>query len=152
MDFIYIFLITSTALLMGNEFSIAFFIHPSLVRAGHQSFIPAIQVFAKFFGRIMPFWMTGTLAFHLLISWVAWSSHHRAALFMLYASAVWVFVVLFSVIFPVPINNRVGRWNPMSLPVNWKRERRLWDAYNAIRVVFIGCAFILLLVSFKSLG
>jgi len=63
----YIVLITSTALLMGNEFSIAFFIHPSLRQSDHKAFIPAIQVFARLLGRIMPFWMAGTLAAHLAL-------------------------------------------------------------------------------------
>jgi hypothetical protein len=149
-EIIYIILITSTALLMGNEFSIACFIHPSLTRAGHERFIPAIQVFAKLFGKIMPFWMAGTLIFHLVLALSVWSSHHAASLFTLYAAAIWIFIVLLSVIFPVPINNRVGQWNPSELPANWQAERKLWDLYNTIRVGFIGFAFFLLLVAYKN--
>src|SRR5271166_452802 len=63
----FLILIISTALLFGNEFSVGFFIHPSLTRADHRAFLPAIQVFARFFGKIMPIWMTGTLLFHLLL-------------------------------------------------------------------------------------
>ena len=149
-DAAYIFLITSTALLMGNEFSIALFIHPSLSRTDHQGFIPAIQVFAKLFGRVMPFWMAGTLLLHLALAWAQWTSHHHAALFTLYAAFTWAVIVLFSVILPVPINNRVGRWNPSALPANWKSERKLWDIYNSTRVVMIVFAFILLLVAYKN--
>ncbi len=148
----YIFLITSTALLMGNEFSVAFFIHPSLTRTDHKAFIPAIQVFAKLFGKIMPFWMTGTLGFHLVLALTVWSLHRAAGLFTLYAAAIWLLIVLFSVFLPVPINNRVSRWNPAALPPNWKTERRLWDIYNTIRVVFIGVGFVLLLVGFEHLS
>jgi len=149
-DVAYIFLITSTALLMGNEFSIALFIHPSLSRTDHQGFIPAIQVFAKLFGRVMPFWMAGTLLLHLALAWAQWTSHHRAGLFTLYAAFTWAAIVVFSVILPVPINNRVGRWNPSALPANWKSERKLWDIYNSTRVVMIVFAFILLLVAYKN--
>jgi hypothetical protein len=47
----FLILIISTALLFGNEFSVGFFIHPSLTRADHRAFLPAIQVFARFFGK-----------------------------------------------------------------------------------------------------
>ena len=111
---------------MGNEFSIAFFIHPSLTQSDHKAFIPAIQLFARLLGRIMPFWMAGTLAAHLALALLFWSSQHAASLFTLYASGVWLFICIFGVIFPVPINNRVGRWNPSALPENWESERKLW--------------------------
>ncbi len=149
-DAAYIFLITSTALLMGNEFSIAFFIHPSLSKTDHERHIPAIQVFARLFGRVMPFWMAGTLLLHLVLSWVTWTAHHSAALFTLYAAFAWVCIVVFSVALPVPINNRVGLWNPSDLPPNWESERKLWDRYNSIRVVVIGVAFVLLLLAYRN--
>ena len=148
-DTAYIFLITSTALLMGNEFSIAFFIHPSLSKADHRRFIPAIQVFAKLFGKVMPFWMAGTLFLHLGLAWAMWISHHEAGLFTLYAAFVWAFIVIFSVVLPVPINNRIGLWNPADLPPNWESERRLWDVYNSARVAMIGLAFVLLVVAYR---
>lgn len=143
----YILLITSTALLMGSEFSIAFLIHPSLSAKDHKGFIPAIQVFSKLFGKLMPFWMAGTLSAHLLLAWYVWNSHRHAAMFTLYAAAVWAVIIVFSVALPVPINRRVGLWNPSDLPANWESERKLWDRYNSIRVVLIGMAFILLLVA-----
>jgi hypothetical protein len=149
-DVTYICLITSTALLMGNEFSVAFFIHPSLSRTDHERFIPAIQVFAKLFGRVMPIWMAGTLLLHLALAWVMWTSHHRAGLFTLYAALTWALIVVFSVVLPVPINNSVGLWNPSDLPQNWKSERKLWDTYNSIRVIMIGLAFIILLVAYRN--
>jgi hypothetical protein len=149
---IYIVLITSTALLLGNEFSIAFFIHPSLSRTDHERFIPAIQVFAKLFGMIMPFWMAGTVLLHLVLAWVVWTTNQSAGLFTLYAALIWAVIVIFSVIFPVPINKRVGSWNPSDLPPNWKSERRLWDMYNSIRVILIGLAFVLLLVAYQNAG
>ncbi|HSI86091.1 MAG TPA: DUF1772 domain-containing protein [Candidatus Methylacidiphilales bacterium] len=149
-DALYIFLITSTALLMGNEFCIAFFIHPSLSKADHKRFIPAIQVFAELFGRVMPFWMGGTLLLHLALAWFMWSSHHSAGIYTLYAAITWAFIVIFSVILPVPINNRVGLWNPSDLPPNWESERKLWDIYNSTRVGIIGFAFVLLLFAYRN--
>jgi hypothetical protein len=57
----FLLLILSTALLFGNEFSIGFLIHPSLSRSDHRGLLPAIQGLAHYFGKIMPFWMAGTL-------------------------------------------------------------------------------------------
>jgi hypothetical protein len=48
MSAFFLFLILSTALLFGNEFSVGFFIHPSLSRIDDRAFLPAIQVFAGY--------------------------------------------------------------------------------------------------------
>ena len=122
------------------------------MRKDHKAFIPAIQVFARLLGHVMPFWMSGTLVAHLALTLVLWSSQHTAARFTLYASGVWLFIVIFSIIFPVPINKRVGQWNPSALPGNWESERKLWDTYNTIRVAFILLAFVLLVIAFKQLA
>jgi len=46
-------LILSTAVVFGSEFSVGFFIHPSLARAESSISVAAI-LFARFFGQIMP--------------------------------------------------------------------------------------------------
>jgi hypothetical protein len=50
---IFLIVIVSTALLFGNEFSVGVFIHPSLARDDHRALLPAIQVFARFFGNVL---------------------------------------------------------------------------------------------------
>jgi hypothetical protein len=146
----FLLLILSTALLFGNEFSVGFIVHPSLSREDHRGFLTAIQVFARCFGRIMPIWMAGTLFLHLLLLWTTWQwpTHHTVCL----ASAVilWIIIIVFSVIGPVPINNRVKTWDLAHLPENWEAERRRWDGLNAIRVVLIGLAFVGLLLAFRT--
>src|ERR1700746_2808043 len=56
MDVLFLILVVSTGTILGNEFSIGFLIHPALSRTDAEHFLPAIQVFAKLFGKIMPFW------------------------------------------------------------------------------------------------
>lgn len=152
MDFLFLILICSTALVLGNEFSIAVFIHPSLSRANHLNFLPAIQVFAKLFGNVMPFWMGGTVLVHLIVLWITWRWPAAHSLWLLLASLLWIAIVLFSVMGPVPINDRVKGWDVTKLPPDWENQRRRWDQLNAIRVVLIVIAFISLLLSYKSLG
>ena len=147
----FLILIISTALLFGNEFSVGFFIHPSLARVDHRALLPAIQVFARFFGKIMPIWMAVTLLLHLLLLWLTWRCPASHTLFLIFAAVLWIIIILFSVIGPVPINNRVKAWNIARLPDDWETQRRRWDALNAIRVFLIGLAFVALLLSFRAL-
>jgi hypothetical protein len=144
-------LIVSTALLLGNEFSVGFFIYPSLARVDHRAFIPAIQVFARFFGKIMPVWMVATLLLHLVLVSLTWHWPASHTVFLVCAAVLWLIVIVFSVIGPVPINNRVKAWDTARLPADWEAQRRRWDALNAIRVILIGLAFVALLLSFKTL-
>ena len=51
------------------------------------------------------------------------------------------------VLLPVPINNQIARWQPDSVPANWRDLRRRWDLLHAIRVVFLVIALILLVAS-----
>jgi hypothetical protein len=147
----FLVLIVSTALLLGNEFSIGFFIHPSLDRANDRNFLPAVQVFARFFGKIMPIWMAGTLLLHLLLLWLTWRWPASHSVFLISSVILWIIVVVFSVIGPVPINDRVKAWDPAHPPDDWKSQRQRWDALNAIRVFLIGLAFVSLLLSFRAL-
>ena len=147
---LFIILIVSTALVLGNEFSVGFLIHPSLARVDHRAFLPAIQVFARFFGKIMPIWMAGTLLLHLLLLWLTWQWPADHTVLLISAVFLWIIIIVFSVIGPVPINDRLKGWDISQLPDDWETYRRRWDRLNAIRVGLIGIAFLALLLSFKA--
>jgi len=145
-------LIISTALLFGNEFSVGLLIHPSLSRTNHLKFLPAIQVLAGLFGRIMPVWMGATLIAHLALLWTTWRWPARQTVLLLIAVALWAIIVVFSILGPVPINNRIRKWQIDTLPPDWELQRRRWDLLNSIRVILIGFAFIALLLVFRVLS
>jgi hypothetical protein len=147
----FLVLIISTALVFGNEFSVGFFIHRSLARVDHRAFLPAIQVFARFFGKIMPIWMPVTLILHLILLWLTWRWPASHTMFLLSAAILWVIIIVFSILGPVPINDRIKAWDIARLPDNWEAQRRRWDALNAIRVFLIGLSFVALLLSFRVL-
>ncbi len=132
----------STALLVGNEFSVGALVHPALVRAGHRENLPALQALAARLGRVMPFWMAGTLAAHLFLWGLAPRSPYASLIGG--AAALWAAVILFSVLWEVPINNRVQRWRPDALPSDWAAQRRRWDRLHALRVAAMVVAFVLL--------
>jgi hypothetical protein len=148
---LFLTLILSTAMLLGNEFSVGVFIHPTLARVDHERFLPAIQVFAALFGKIMPFWMGATLLLHLILLVCTWSWPAFPTVLLLTATLLWLGIILFSVVGPVPINNQVKAWDNRKLPPDWQEQRRRWDRLNAIRVVLIGLAFLALILSYKTL-
>ena len=152
MQTLFLVLILSTATLLGNEFSIGVFIHPALSRAHHERFLPAIQVFATLFGKVMPFWMAATLLLHLILLGLTWHWPALSTVLLLAATLLWLAIIVFSVVGPVPINNRVKAWDLQTLPPDWQAQRRRWDRLHAIRVVMIASAFLALVLGYKTFG
>ena len=151
MEFLFLILILSTATLLGNEFSVGVYIHPALARTDHERFLPAIQVFAALFGKVMPFWMAATLLLHVVVLAFSWHWPTASSVLLAAATLLWVAIIIFSVVAPVPINNRVKAWNLQRLPPDWREQRQRWDRLNAIRVILIALAFIALVLSYRTL-
>jgi anthrone oxygenase-like protein len=149
---LFLILILSTAALLGNEFSVGVFIHPALARADHERFLPAIQVLAALFGKIMPFWMAATVLLHLILLGLSWDWPAAHTVLLLAATLLWLAIIVFSLIGPVPINDQVKAWDTQKLPPDWQERRQRWDRLNAIRVVMIALAFLALILSYKALG
>lgn len=143
-------LLLNSALLTGNEFAIAAFIHPSLSRQDHRSNLSAIQRFAHLYGGVMPLWMAVTTALHIVVAAMAWLYSPPAFPWLCAAALLWVIVIPFSLIFPVPLNNQVKEWDLNNLPLDWEAIRSKWDVYNGLRVILLISAFVLLSVGFKN--
>lgn len=148
-EVLFLILILSTAMLLGNEFSVGAFIHPALTRTDDERFLPAIQVFAALFGRVMPFWMAGTLGLHLIVLGLSWDWPSAGSILLIAAALLWVAIIVFSVLGLVPINNRVKAWDLHRLPPDWREQRQRWDRFHAIRVILIALAFLALLLSYR---
>jgi hypothetical protein len=151
MEALFLILILSTGALLGNEFSIGAFIHPVLSRTNDESFLPAIQVFARLFGKIMPFWMAGTLVLHVILVVLTWNWPALSTVLLLVATLLWIAIIVFSLVGPVPINDRVKTWDIQHLPPDWRQQRQRWDRLNAIRVIMIASAFLALVGSYRNL-
>ena len=133
-------------LMCGSELNIAAFAHPTLHRQPLEAHIPVRAAFARLFGQVMPFWMATSTLLNLLLllpfEHLGVLAGHLAAI----AFAVQVAAILFSLVGPVPINNRTKLWTPTNLPSNWKAQERRWDLYHWIRTCGLIVAFILLVV------
>lgn len=137
-------------LMCGSELNIAAFGHPALNRQPVDVHIAMRSSFAVLFGRVMPFWMSGSALLTLLLllpfehlNSEAW---HLAAV----AFSLQVLMILFSLVAPVPINNRIAQWTVASLPEDWKAVEYRWDIYHWLRTGILVAAFGLLILSFGA--
>ncbi len=134
-------------LMCGSELNVAAFGHPTLNRQPLEAHILVRSSFASLLGRVMPFWMAGSTLLNLLLllpfvhlSGTAWRLAAGAL-------ALQVLAVVFSLLGPVPINNRIARWKPDAFPPDWAAQEHRWDLYHWARTAGLIVAFALLTLS-----
>lgn len=134
-------------LMCGSELSVAAFAHPTLTHQPLDTHIRVRSSIAALLGRVMPFWMSGSTLLNVLLllpfAHLSESAWQLAAV----ALAIQVVAVLFSFIGPVPINNRIAKWTPESVPEDWRAQEHRWDVYHLVRTCGLVVAFLLLVVA-----
>jgi uncharacterized membrane protein len=132
------------ATMVGNEFAVAAFVHPQLMRLARQPHAQAAAPLASSLGKWMPLWYGAALA---LILGAAFQ--HRAephSLGLLLASAIlWITTMAFTITSLVPINNRIAKMDPQDPYDCWFEDRIRWDRLHRIRVEVLIAALLLLL-------
>jgi len=131
----------------GSELNVAAFAHPTLNRQPLEAHVLVRASFARLFGHVMPFWMTGSTLLNLLLLLPFEHLNNSAWRLAAIAGALQVFAVLFSLAGPVPINNRIAKWTPQSLPGDWRAQEHRWDLYHWLRTCGLVVAFAVLGVS-----
>jgi uncharacterized membrane protein len=96
---------------------------------------------------VMPFWMGGSTLLSLLLLLPFERLNERAWYFAAVAAAIQVVAVVFSLVGPVPINNRIIKWTPEALPDDWQAQEHRWDLYHWIRTCGLIVAFAVLVLS-----
>jgi len=139
--------VVSLGLMCGSELNVAAFAHPTLNRQPLEVHIPMRASFAKLFGRVMPFWMGGSTLLSLLLLLPFEHLNNRVWDFAAVAGAIQVVAVVFSLVGPVPINNRIIKWTPEALPDDWQAQEHRWDLYHWIRTSGLVVAFAILVLS-----
>lgn len=131
-------------LMCGSELNVAAFGHPALNRQSVAAHIAVRSEFARVLGRVMPFWMSGSTLLNLLL--ILPFLHRDSFTLRLdaIALAIQVAAVVFSLIGPVPINNRIAKWTPETLPADWQAQEWRWDFYHWVRTCGLIIAFVLL--------
>ncbi len=147
---LHLFALLVFGLMCGSELNVAAFGHPVLNRQPLDVHIPMRSSLAVLFGRVMPFWMGGSALLTLLLLLPFEHLNERAWHLAAVAFSVQVLMVLFSLVAPVPINNRIARWTITSLPEGWEAMEQRWDFYHWLRTGMLVAGFALLALSFGA--
>jgi len=126
------------------EFGSYAFFHPVLWQLPPTSRIRVEQGLLKTVGRAMPVLMP--LSSLLALAYAVFGSPSGpvvATLRWAAVSAVLISVVT-TLVFNVPINSATTRWDANYPPPDWKRTRRRWEAFQALRAWLLLAAFIML--------
>jgi uncharacterized membrane protein len=135
----------AAAIMVGNEFAVAAFVHPQLQRLDHRAHAQAAAPLAHSLGKAMPIWYGIAL---LLILGAA--SEHRPlsngpGLLIASAAVLWAATIVFTITALVPINNRIAALNPEHPYDGWLNDRNRWDHLHRIRVALLVMSVLLLL-------
>ena len=137
-------------LMCGSELNVALFSHPVLKRQPQETHILVRSSLAALLGRVMPFWMSGSTLLNLLLILPFEHLNESAWRLAAVAFAIQVLAVVFSLVAPVPINNRIAKWTPKSVPEDWNVQEHRWDMYHFVRTCGLVAAFALLSLSFRA--
>ena len=137
-------------LLIGTEFTVAVFINPILRKLGLREELRAIRLFAARLGSAMPVWCC--VSFLLLIAEAIFRHGEAGSLLVIAAGVIWALVIILTVLFLVPINNRLARVDPESPVEPALQEHGDWDTMHRWRVASLTAAMICFVVAVLRVG
>ena len=137
-------------LLIGTEFAVAVFINPTLRRLGPREELRAIRLFAAKLGSAMPIWYCVSLL--LLIAEAVLRRGEIGYSLLITASAIWVSVIVLTILFLVPINNRLARIDPNAAAEPALKEHGRWDTMHRWRVATLTAAMVCFLMAVLRVG
>ena len=132
-------------LLIGVEFAVSAFVNPILWTLEPSAQTAAIRTFARKLGRAMPPWYIAS--FVLLVIAAIVQRHQSGHILLIAASVIWATVILLTILFLVPINNRMAQLNAETISNQEMREHRKWDALHRLRVVALITALVCFLLA-----
>jgi len=137
--------VVSLGLLIGTEFAVSVFVNPVLWKLDDSAQAAAIRMFARKLGTAMPFWYVGSLVL-LACGWFL-GNHESHAWLLLSANLIWVAVIVLTLLFLVPINNRMMQLDPGSFALESRSEHHKWDAMHRARVAALTVALVCFLAA-----
>ncbi len=132
-------------LLIGTEFAVSAFINPILNKLDDRTQAQATRLFGKKLGGVMPFWYGASLL--LLIVEAIVRRFAPGDVLLIAASAIWVAVVIQSILVLVPINNRLIQMDADRFSPDAKREHEKWDSLHRLRVAALALSMVCFLVA-----
>ena len=116
-------------LLIGIELCVSLFINPVIWQLEPEPQAQALSLFAALLGKLMPVWYGVCLLLLAVETWLHW--HTQAFLLLVAATALWLAVIVVTILVLVPINNRIAARSA----VNWQQQHRRWDTLHRFRVL-----------------
>ncbi|MBB5317451.1 DUF1772 domain-containing protein [Tunturibacter empetritectus] len=124
----------ATAMMAGNEFAIAAFVHPQLGRLSSRTHAEAAAPMAAGLGKAMPFWYGIALLLLIGAAFEHRPISHGSGRLIAYAASLWAATIIFTVTLLVPINRRIAKMNAASPYDGWLDDRVRWDLLYSIRL------------------
>lgn len=137
--------IVCIGLMIGTEFAVAAFINPILRELGIQEELRAIRLFSKKLGFVMPFWYSAS--FLLLIAETVIRRGAAGGALLIASSAIWAAVIVLTLLFLVPIANRMAQLDPGTAGESELKEHKRWDWMHRWRVAALTGAMICFLLA-----
>lgn len=134
--------------LIGVEFAVWVFVNPTLNQLDERMRFGAVRLFAQRLGTAMPFWYAASLV--LLIVEAILRRNQAGAALLIAACAIWAAIIVLTLFFLVPINNRIARNELADSPESFLREHRKWDTRHRWRVVTLAAAMVCFLLAGAS--
>jgi uncharacterized membrane protein len=143
-SFLNIVTIVCIGLMIGTEFAVSAFINPILSQLDDRTRLAATSLFGAKLGFVMPFWYS--LGFLLLVAETILLRHHPQFPFVGAATAIWAAVIVLTLLFLVPINNRLVRLSPDAPVPEALVLHKKWDSMHRLRVAALITAMVLFLI------
>lgn len=137
--------IVCIGLLIGTEFAVSAFINPILRKLGTREELRAINLFAGRLGFVMPFWYSASLV--LLIAETVIRRGNGGGTLLIASIAIWAAVIVLTLLFLVPINNRLVKLDPETAGESELNEHGRWEGMHRYRVAALTAAMVCLLLA-----
>lgn len=145
MTFLNIATVVSIGLLVGTEFTVSAFINPVLSQLDRRAHGDAVRIFARKLGTAMPIWYA--LSFALLVAEGIFRRHDPGLAMLVVSAGIWMAVIVLTLVFLVPINNRMMRLEADSWSNETQRQHDRWDRLHRVRVAALGAAMVCFLLA-----
>ncbi|HEX4005704.1 MAG TPA: DUF1772 domain-containing protein [Acidobacteriaceae bacterium] len=132
-------------LMVGVEFAVSVFVNPVIWKLDDRAQVRAIRLFAARLGTAMPFWYV--LSLLLLLAEAIVLRHTPGVVLIEIAGGIWIAVIVLTLLFLVPINNRMIRMEPDAFSDKDRRDHRKWDGLHRLRIAALIAAMICLFVA-----
>lgn len=144
MDWLAFSYIVFTGFTACAEFGSFLFVHPVLRKLPPKYHILVEKGLVKTFGRFMPFAMTICMIISISYAIQLWPLGGVAATLAVLAALSSSVAVISTIIFNVPRNSSVSKWDADALPSDWKRQRTIWEVFQGVRASLLLIGFVLL--------